>query len=147
MQNFPKLWCTSQTEFSRWYELCRLWKPFGIRIYCTLTFTWDDYAFKAFAQYIQCGMICVTNSAILFIIQGPPNSFFLENGLKKTTELFLKFFFYLKVQYFRLIMENNFIQMAASAGHAVAYTIVPILKHIIDCVQLYFTNGFTNVVL
>ena len=29
-------------------------------------------------------------------------------------------------------MENNFIQMAASAGHAVAYTIGPIFKHIID---------------
>ena len=44
-------------------------------------------------------------------------------------------------------MENNFIQMAASAGHAVAYTIGPIFKHIIDCVQLYLTNGFTNIVL
>ena len=32
-------------------------------------------------------------------------------------------------------MENNFIQMAASAGHAVAYTIGPIFKHIIDCAQ------------
>ena len=32
--------------------------------------------------------------------------------------------------------------MAASAGHAVAYTIGPIFKHLIDCVQLYFTNGF-----
>ena len=71
--------------------------------------------------------------------------FFLENALKKTTEYFLKFLFYLKVQYFRLIMENNFIQMAASAGHEVAFTIGPIFKHIIDCVQLYFTNGFTNI--
>ena len=44
-------------------------------------------------------------------------------------------------------MENNFIQMAASAGHAVVYTIGPIFKHIIDYVQLYFTNGFTNIVL
>ena len=43
-------------------------------------------------------------------------------------------------------MDNNFIQMAASAGHGVAYTIGPICKHIIDCVQLYFTNGFTNIV-
>ena len=46
-------------------------------------------------------------------------------------------------------MENNFIQMAASAGHAVvytiranladhavAYTIGGIFKHITDCVQL-----------
>ena len=39
-------------------------------------------------------------------------------------------------------MENNFIQMAASAGYAVAYTIGTIFKHIIDCVQLYFTNVF-----
>ena len=30
--------------------------------------------------------------------------------------------------------------MAASAGHAVAYTISPIFKHIIDSVQLYFTS-------
>ena len=44
-------------------------------------------------------------------------------------------------------MENNFIQMAASAIHAVDYTIGPIFRHIIDCVQLYFTNGFLNIVL
>ena len=42
-------------------------------------------------------------------------------------------------------MLNNFIQMVASAGHAVAYTIGPILKHIIDCMQLYCTNGFTTI--
>ena len=44
-------------------------------------------------------------------------------------------------------MENNLIQMAAAAGHAVAYTIGSTFKHIIDSVQLYFTNGFTNIVL
>ena len=44
-------------------------------------------------------------------------------------------------------MKNNFIQMVASAGHAIAYTIGLIFKHIIDCVQLYFTNGFTNIIL
>ena len=44
-------------------------------------------------------------------------------------------------------MENNFIQMAAAAGHAGVYTIGIISKRIIDCVQLYFTNGFTNSVL
>ena len=44
-------------------------------------------------------------------------------------------------------MDNNFIQMAATAGHAVTYTIVQIFKHIIDCVQLYFTNDFMNIVL
>ena len=44
----------------------------------------------------------------------------LSKKKKKTTEYFLKFlFFYLKVQSFRLIMDNDFIQMAASAGHAV----------------------------
>ena len=43
-------------------------------------------------------------------------------------------------------MENNFIQMAASAGH-LAYTIGAIFKHIIHSVQLYFTNGLTNIVL
>ena len=46
----------------------------------------------------------------------------------------------------RIIMENICIQMAASAGHAVAYIIGSIFKHIIDCVQLYFTYGFTNTV-
>ena len=44
-------------------------------------------------------------------------------------------------------MENNIIQMFASAGFAVAYTMGPIFKHIIECVRLYFTNGFTNIVL
>ena len=44
-------------------------------------------------------------------------------------------------------MENNFIQIAASAGHAVAYTIGTTFKHIIDCVQLYFTNSLTSIVL
>ena len=67
--------------------------------------------------------------------------FVLGNVLKKTTEYFLKF------SNFRLIMENNFIPMAASAGHAVAYTIGPIFKHNIDCVQLYFTNGFRYILL
>ena len=55
----------------------------------------------------------------------------LLHALEKTTEHLLKFlFFYLKVQSFGLIMENNFIQMAASAGHAVAYTIGPIFKQL-----------------
>ena len=34
-------------------------------------------------------------------------------------------------------MENNFIQMAASAGHAGAYTIGSIYNHSIDYVALY----------
>ena len=72
---------------------------------------------------------------------------FFWKMLKKLINIFSNFFLYLKVQYFRLIMQNNFIQMAASAGHAVAYTIGRIFKHIIDYVQLYFTNNFTDIVL
>ena len=39
-------------------------------------------------------------------------------------------------------MENNFIQMAASAGHPIAYTIGPVFKHIIDCVQLQLLHKY-----
>ena len=73
--------------------------------------------------------------------------FFGKCFKKKLLNIFPNLFFYLKVQSFLLIMKNNFIQIAASAGHAVAYTIGSIFKHIIDCVQLYFTNGLTNIVL
>ena len=46
-------------------------------------------------------------------------TFFLEICFKKNYWIFDQIsFFYLKVQFFRLIMENNFIRMAASAGHA-----------------------------
>ena len=55
-------------------------------------------------------------------INDPPNTFLLENALKKLLNIF-------------------------SVGHAAAYRIDPIFKHIIDCVQLYFTNDFTNIVL
>ena len=41
-------------------------------------------------------------------------------------------------------MENNFIQLAASAGHAVAYTIGPIFKHIMDCVLLSFKASIVS---
>ena len=44
-------------------------------------------------------------------------------------------------------MENKFIQMAASAGHVVVYTIISIFKHIIDRMQLYFNKGFMNIAL
>ena len=37
-------------------------------------------------------------------------------------------------------MENNFIQTAATTGHAVNYTIGSIFKHIIDCVQPYLAS-------
>ena len=58
---------------------------------------------------------------------GSAKYLFFGKCFKKTTEY----------ESFRLIMENNFIQMAASSAHAVAYVIGPIFKHIIDCVQLY----------
>ena len=64
-------------------------------------------------------------------------AFFLENALKKLLNIFSNFSLYLKVQYF----------MVASAGHVIAYTIGNVFKHVIDCVQVYFTNGFTNIVL
>ena len=48
---------------------------------------------------------------------------FFENTLKKKLLDIFSNFFYMKLQSFRLLMENNLIQMAASAGHAVAYTI------------------------
>ena len=73
--------------------------------------------------------------------------FFWKILKNKLLSIFSNYFFYLKVQSLRFIMENNFIHMAASAGHAVAYTIGPIFKHIMDCVQLYFTNSFANIVL
>ena len=61
------------------------------------------------------------------------SNFVLENALKKKPlNIFSNFLFYLKVQSFRLIMENNFIQTAASTGHAEAYTIGKIFKHIIE---------------
>ena len=44
---------------------------------------------------------------------------FLENALKKTTEYFLKFLFFFE----STILPVNNGQMAASAGHAAAYTI------------------------
>ena len=44
-------------------------------------------------------------------------------------------------------MENNFIQMAASAGHAVAYTIGSIFKHIIDCVHCHCISPMASRIL
>ena len=82
-------------------------------------------------------------------IHGPPNNFifFLENALRKIYWIFLKFLFLFESTNLSVNNGKNFIQMAASAGHAVANTIDPIFKHIIDCVQLYFINGFTNIAL
>ena len=65
---------------------------------------------------------------------------------KETTEYFLKFLFLFENTILPVNNGKYFIQMAASAGHAVAYRIGPIFKYIIDSVQLYFTNGFRNIV-
>ena len=71
------------------------------------------------------------NFKILAIIQGPPDTFIFGKCFKKKLlNIFSNFVFYLKLQSFRLIMENNFIQMAASVGHAVDYTSGSIFKHI-----------------
>lgn len=57
------------------------------------------------------------------MIKDPPSNFFLL-AVKKTTDYSLDFFsFEITIL---LIKENHFIQMAASAGHAIAYKIVPI---------------------
>ena len=75
---------------------------------------------------------CANSSQLIaHQLKGPPNNSFFGKSFKKNCRM--------KVQSFRLIKENNFIQIAALAGI--------ISKHIIDCVQLYFINGFTNIVL
>ena len=53
--------------------------------------------------------------------------FFRKCFRKKLLNISSNFFFYLKVQSLRLIMENYFIQMAASAGHAVAIKYISIV--------------------
>ena len=77
------------------------------------------------------GLVYYTPGVVYRVRQIP---FFWKMLKKKLLNIISNFFFYLKVQSFRLIMENNFIQMAASACHAGAYTIGPIFKHIIDYV-------------
>ena len=67
-------------------------------------------------------------------VQSPPNNVFYENALKKTLNIFVKFIFLFESTNFPVIMANNCIQMDASAGHAGAYAIGAIFKHIIDCV-------------
>ena len=50
----------------------------------------------------------------------PPNTFFFGKCFKKKLLNIISIFFLYESQYFRLILENNFIQMAASAGQAVS---------------------------
>ena len=64
----------------------------------------------------------------LYRIRQKPFFFLLKKVKKKLLNIFSNFYFYLEVQSFGLVMENNFIQMDASAGQAVVYTIGPIFK-------------------
>ena len=68
---------------------------------------------------------------------------FLANDLKKTTEYFLKFICLFESAILPVNNGKNF-HSNGYLGWPVVYTI---FRHIIDCVQLYFTNGFTNIVL
>ena len=101
-----------------------------------------------YSHYMKCKINFLACICILYLYRVGQIPFSLEKCFKKKLlNIFSNFFFYLKAQSFRLIMESNFIQMAASAGRAVAYTSGTIFKHIIDCKHLYFNNSFTNIVL
>lgn len=76
------------------------------------------------------------------IIRGPPYNFFFGNADKTL----LNIFFYLKAQSCRLIMENNVIETTALADCTVAYPFDIIFNHFIHSFQLYFTNGFPNII-
>ena len=106
---------------------------------------------KLFSSYLDITLLSIIDlNTYVFLVISTASAKYLFFGkcFKKLLNIFSNFcFFYLKAHCFRLIMENNFIQMAAPAGHAKAYAIDPIFKHIIVCVQLYFTTGFTNIVL
>ena len=138
-------YCLWYNDYKNFRGSSNLWAPVASTHIFTYIHNWllqpfrQDYDQASHTPYFV---------QIIFI-QGPPNNFFfLANALKKILKIFSNFFiFYLKVQSFQLIMENNFFKMAVLTGHAVSYTNGPIFKHIIDCVQLYFTNGFTNIVL
>ena len=104
------------------------------------TISWQVYLLWVFARNLLRGnaFVYIYIYVCIFVYTGSAKyRFFWKMLLKKLLNIYSNFF-YLKVQSFRLIMENNFIQVAASAGHALAYTIGSIFKHIIDCVQLYF---------
>lgn len=59
--------------------------------------------------------------------------------------IFSEIFFSFESTTFMVINGKLFHSNAASAEHALAYTIDPIFKHIIDCV--YFTNGLKDIVV
>ena len=74
-------------------------------------------------------------------IQDPPNTFFFLFGKcfkQKLLNIFPNFFFFFF--FWKLIMQNNFIQMAALAGHTVAYTIDNAFKNWTDRVGYCVAN-------
>ena len=85
---------------------------------------------------IICKVFCKSFDAYLIYRVREIPFLFLENALKKTTKYLLKFLFLFESTIpFRLIMENNFIQMTALAGPAVTYTIGPIyeISEMLNC--------------
>lgn len=63
----------------------------------------------------------------------------------KRFDIFSNCDFYLKAVSLYLMMEYNFIQVAAAAGLAIADSVDPIFQHIFDCLRQYLSNGITNV--
>lgn len=66
---------------------------------------------------------------------------------KCTAEYFLGTLFLFESTIRPVNNRKYFFQMAASAGHTVSYSTLPIFKNFIDCVQLFITNDLTNIVL
>ena len=83
--------------------------------------------------------------AIIYSIGSAKYLFFGKCFIKNLLNIFSNFFFYLKVPSFQLIMENNFIQMAASAWPCSSLHDRSNFKHI-DCVQLYFNNNYLQII-
>ena len=78
-------------------------------------------------------------------IDGPKLNLLLQSALK-LSDIVSLLPTYLKVAT-KTLQSTKEMSLKGRKGHAVAYTIGSIFKHIINCVQLYFTKGFTNIVL
>ena len=113
-----------------WHPVCLLEEQIVQKSLSCFLVTFSLSSFSSFLQFNKSIFFKTFYVAVVvvvgFFIQGSPNTYlcFLENVLN----LFVLF-------ESTILSANNFIQMAAQAGHAVAYTIGPILKHIVDCVQ------------
>ena len=85
-----------------------MWQIYVILININ-TSCWSLRSLQCDREYILQKFV-VENQKIDILLKGPPNNLFFENALKKLLNIFSNF--YLKVQSFRLIMKNNFIQVA-----------------------------------